>query len=90
MKIDFEIINHISMLKIEDFNRLFDAVNDLKFESYIAIRYSIIGEIKALFDIAELLTGYVFTYGDILDYLKSGKAISISDFIERTLKLCVH
>ena len=59
MKIDFEIINHISMLKIEDFNSLFDAVNDLKFESYIAIRYSIIGEIKALFDIAELLTGYV-------------------------------
>lgn len=83
MKIDFEVLNHISKLKIENFNRMFHAGLDLNYEGHIAIHYSQIGEIKALFDIAELLTGYVFNYSDLIDYLNSGKATSINDFIEK-------
>ena len=84
MKNDFEVINHISKLKIEYFNKFFSDVN-IHYDRRMALYYSSFGEIKALFDIAELLTGYVFTYCSILDYLNSGKAISIHDFIERRM-----
>lgn len=82
MQIDLEVINHISKLKIENFNNFFSDVN-IHYDRRMALYYSSFGEIKELFDIAELLTGYVFTYSEILDYLNSGKAISINDFIDK-------
>lgn len=82
MQIDFEVISHISKLKIEYFNRMNHDRIDIDYSAYTAIYYTQFGEIKALFDLAELLTGHIFAYSDILEYLNSGKAVSIADFEE--------